>query len=59
MERVKELDDLTAQRLLDEWDDILLQIEIENDEETLKAFEEAKSGKNLTPHEEVKRMLQG
>jgi len=54
---IQEPDDDTAKKLLEEIDDFLLQLEIENDPETLKAFEEAKEGKNLIPHDEVMKKL--
>jgi len=54
---IQGIDDDTAKKLLEEIDDFLLQLEIENDPETLKAFEEAKEGKNLIPHDEVMKKL--
>lgn len=54
---IQNLDDKLAQRLLEELDDILFQYELENDPETLKAFKEAKEGKNLIPHEEAMKQL--
>ena len=35
IEKIKQLDEKTAEKLLDEWDDILLQLELESDEETM------------------------
>ncbi len=57
IERVKELSDEIAARLFQEWDDILLQLKLETDPETLKAYKEAKTGKNLIPHSEVIKHL--
>ena len=57
LEKVKELDDNMARRLLDEWEDILLQIKLESDEDFLKNVEEARKGIGLTDHEDLKKEL--
>ena len=54
---IQDLDDDTAKKLLEEIDDFLLQLELENDPETLRAFEEAKEGKNLIPHDKAMKKL--
>ena len=54
---IQDLDDDTAEKLLEEMDDFLLQLELENDPETLKAFEEAKKGKSLIPHDKAMKKL--
>ena len=62
IEIIQKLDDEVAERLLEEFDDILddimLEIELENDPElweTLKSIEDGTA--ELIPHEEVVRML--
>ncbi|HEW93062.1 MAG TPA: hypothetical protein ENF81_11085 [Thermotogaceae bacterium] len=54
---IKELDDKTVEKLLEEWDDILLQLHLESDEEFLKTVEKARKGEDLISHEELKKDL--
>jgi len=50
---IENLNDELAQKLLDEWDDILLQLKLESDEEFLKDVEKARHGEELTDHEDL------
>ena len=55
MEKIRNLDEEIAKKLLDEWDDILLQIELESDESFLKDVESARNGEELMDHDELKK----
>lgn len=57
IEIVRKLDEETAKKLLDEWDDILLQLELEADEEFLEDVEKARKGENVVSHDELKKEL--
>ncbi len=44
-----------AQKLLEEWEDILLQLKLESDKEFLKDVEKARCGEDLIDHETLKQ----
>ncbi len=46
-----------AQKLLEEWEDILLQLKLESDKEFLKDVEKARRGEDLIDHETLKQQL--
>ena len=57
IDKIRQIDEKTANRLLDEWDDILLQLELEADEEFLKDVEKARRGEELIDHDQLKKEL--
>ena len=57
MEKIRLIDEETAKELLDEWDDILLQLELESDEEFLKDLEQARKGEDVINYGEMRRSL--
>ncbi len=57
MEKMKLIDEETAKKLLDEWDDILFQLELESDEEFLKDVKQARKGKDVINNDELKKEL--
>ena len=54
MEKIRNLDEKIAKKLLDERDDILLQIELESDESFLEDVERARNGEKAMDHDELK-----
>ena len=57
IEKIERLDEKTAEKLLDEWDDILLQIELESDENFLSDVEKARRGEGVIDHDQLKKEL--
>ncbi len=57
IEKIKQLDEKTAEKLLDEWDDILLQLELESDEDFLNDVEKARKGEGVIDHDQLKKEL--
>lgn len=56
---IQDLDEESAQRLLDQIDDYLLQLSLENDREFMELVERIKDGKEeLIPHDEVLKRYQ-
>ena len=59
IEVIQSLDDDTAQKLLEELDDILLEIELQNDPEFMETIRRLEAGEEkLTPHEELLKELE-
>jgi len=54
---IEALDDRLAEKLLQEWEDILLQLKLENDPEFLKDVEKARQGENVVDHNALKKEL--
>ncbi|MCD6463819.1 MAG: hypothetical protein J7L52_09060 [Thermotogae bacterium] len=55
---IQNLDERVAEKLLEELDDILLQIELENDPDFMGTVRRVEAGEEeLIPHEEVVKLL--
>ena len=54
---IKSLDESIAEKLYNEWEDILLQLKLENDESFLEDVEKTRKGIDTIDHDSLKKEL--